>query len=92
MEAVFVLVIWILMMFFSIRDTCLAYFKPKDFIQVIRNRRHRYLNLFPFLRNFIPYPDENFILQSNKVMLPIIIMFLIGGLIFVLIQILIRIK
>ena len=49
MEAAFVLIIWILMMFFSIRDIYLAYFKPKDFIQVIRNRRHRYLIYFHFL-------------------------------------------
>jgi hypothetical protein len=80
------------MLVFSIRDTYLTFFKPKAFLHAIRNRRHRYLSPFPFLGRFISYPDESFILQINKVILPIQVIFLISGLVFVLIQITIGAK
>jgi hypothetical protein len=92
MKVIFILAIWVLLFFTLFRDAYLVYYKPKDFIKNFRNRRHQQLRLFPFLEKFVSYPDENYVLRSSKVMLPISIFIIVGILIFVIIQILIGIR
>lgn len=92
MDVFFVLAGWLVMLFFVTHDAYLAWFEPKKYIETLRKRRFRTLKLFPFFRIFLPYVDEGFILQSNKVMLPILIVFLVSGLVFIVIQIIITIK
>jgi len=77
MDIILFFVFWGLMTFFVARDAWNAWFKPKKFIETVRKRRHLQLSLLPFLRKISPYPDEGFILQYNKVALPIMVIFFV---------------
>jgi len=71
------LIFFLIASIYLVRDTYLAWFKPKEYIQVLRKHYLFQTSIFPFLRRQ-GYPDESLALRLNKVTLPIMaVMFII---------------
>jgi hypothetical protein len=74
LNEIFLLIFSIVVFFFLVRDTYLAWFQPKKYVKLLRKYYHFQISLFPFLRKF-GYMDEDLALRSNKYALLFLLLF-----------------
>jgi hypothetical protein len=69
-QVILFLILWVVILILTAHSALTVWNNPKKFIQKFRKSRHLHLKIFPFLRKFTYYPDENYVLKYNQVLLP----------------------